>query len=345
MKRKAILAVVLSLLALFAVSSFSPARGDVTPGKIEKVDLPNGSYYLIYVPKCYEPDGKTGVYLILHGAGGTAKGMISAFVYGETGNHNYLEERNCIGVAPKSIGRSWQSGESTPMDALNEVLKNYKVDKKRIHLFGYSAGGFFSGWLGFEKPELFRTICICAAFLAQTNMASVKKHIQKPVYFVCGENDPNAQGARDSYNLLLKWGARYTRIRIVPGQGHNFPFRNEFPLLFRWYAAMDSGYDYASALDEAKKLVKRKIKKAIAKVREIESHPPEDVFWKTLAEIKGMIDKKGEKKLKGILAIYKPRPQKCIEKLKEFEELFEGYPVADKAKEAREKLEAKLAGR
>ena len=307
-----------------------------------KVSLDTGSYYWCYVPKCYE-EGKTGAYLILHGAGGSAENMLNSFI--RSGFGNWFEKSNCIGVSAKSVGASWMSNSPVPMNCLNDAFKTYKIDKKRVHIMGYSAGGFMTSWLGYDKPELFKTIIIAAAFLAQANRGAVKKHIQKPIYFVCGENDPNATGAKTDYAGLLKMGARFARIRLVPGQGHNFPFSKEFPLLFKWFMAADSGFDYPSALDNAKKHLKRKLDKALAIVKEIEKHPKEDGFWKELAEIKEAINGKGEKKLKSLISYNKRKPDKCIEKLKEFEKRFEGYPVADKAKQKRKEMEEALKSR
>ncbi len=329
-----LVSLLLFLPVLFA--SAEEEEGEQAKTGTFKVELPNGSYYMCHVPADYKSDGKTGAVLIMHGAGGTADGMLSSFVVSRV-----LEENNLIGIAPKSKGQSWEQRESTPMDSLKDAQKSYKIDAKRIHCFGYSAGGFFTGWVSFEYPEVFRTATIVAADLYMANMGNVKKYIQKPVHFIAGDQDPNADGARASYNNMIKMGAQFARLRIVPGQGHNnFPFHNEFPSLFKWIKACESGFDYPAALEAADKAIKgNKVDKAIEKVREIESHPEEDEFWKRLSAIREEIDDKGEKRLKSILATYKLKPPDCIKKLLEFEELYKGFPCAEKAAEERKAME------
>ena len=296
-----------------------------------KVELDNGSYYWCHVPDDYVSDGSYGIILILHGAGGSADGMLAGYI----GRTNFLQEHKYIGVAPKSLGASWTDNETTPMDALNDAMKKYKHDKERIHILGYSAGGFFSGWLAYEKPKLFRTVVIIAAFLARANMGEVKRHKDKPIYLIAGENDPNLAGAKSDYQTLLQMGARYARLLEVPGMGHNnFPFHNHFPLVFQWYKAMESGYDYAEKLEKAEKYAKRNYRKAIDLVHEIEKQPEEKVFWERLAKVKEMIDEKGQKKLKSLMLTLKRKPPEyCIEKLERFLETFKGFPCGDKAEE------------
>ncbi|MFA4987101.1 MAG: prolyl oligopeptidase family serine peptidase [Candidatus Brocadiia bacterium] len=337
--RRILLAIsVLSMLAACVGSSAVAEDKETQKGRF-KVDMAS-SYYWCYVPEKYNGDGTTGVILVMHGSGGTADGMLSCFMY-KDGGGTYLDENNYICICPKSVRlEGWEEKDPLPMTALNDVMAKYKVDKKRIHIFGFSNGGFFTSWQYYERLDLFRTGVIAAAFLVYANMATVKKNPNKPMFFIFGEKDPNRQGAEQNYDQLISFGSKYVRKFMMEGEEHNIPFQKEFPRLFKWYTAMESGYDYAAALEKAAKAVKAKIESAMELVAEVEKHPEEDVFWEQLARIKKEINDAGEKRLKSLISMYKPKPEDLIKRLKEFEERFKGYPVADKAKEEREKAEA-----
>ena len=316
--------------AAVVLSGASAEEKEVRKGQFN-VDMANGSYYACYVPENYEPDGKTGAFLLMHGSGGKGENIIGTFM-------QILKDRNCIGVAPKSSGIMWEPGDKWAMEAFKDMLSKYKVDEKRMHIVGYSAGGLFAGWLAFSDISKWKTIVIVAASASNGNIGAIKKDKNKPVYLINGENCRFASDAISNYKTLIKMGARYARLKILPGEGHNISTAKVTPTLMRWYRAMESGYDYVTALEKARKYSKKKLEKAMALIREIEAHPEEDEIWKQKDEIREVIDIKAAKKLKALLSRLKRKPEELVKKLKEFEKLYEGYDVAEKAAAERRKL-------
>ena len=298
----------------------------------ERVDLSNGTHYLLNVPEEYKPDETWGIILMLHGQGGNNEAIMNAFLYGCEEQQSFLKLNKLIGVAPHSKEERWGKEESTPMLALLDVLTKYKVDRKRIHLTGTSAGGFFSGWLGYNRPDIFRTVTIIAASMAYSDKRAVKKYKNRPVYFILGETDPNLKMAKKDFKKITKQGNGFARLRILDGQGHKVKFWDDFANLGRYYKAIESGYDYPTNLKNAEDNVKKNISKAMEMVKDISLQPVEDVFSQKLAEIKEMINNAGEKKLSVIMKRFSKDNRSLQKKLTEFTVEFTDYPVSDKAK-------------
>jgi predicted esterase len=322
-------AILILTVALFFVLAGLPAVAEEESPKkgTFRVDLPSGLHYFCHVHDEYEP-GKTGIAILFHGRGGSGEDMLS--YYRDSG---FLKSFNWIGVAPKSPDMMWESGHKGGMEALQDVMSKYKIDKTRVHLHGFSAGGLYAGWFGLSNIEMFRSITVSGACLDNGPLANVKKKLKMPIYLINGETCQYESSARSNHEALLRFGCRYARRHVHPGEPHSYDVMKDVERLREWYAAIESGYDYADALDAANKTLKSKIEKSIEKVKEIESNPHEEGFWKELDILKKAINEAGEKKLKGVLSRARTSPDRAAKELEEFIELFEGYDCAEKAKE------------
>ncbi|MFA4985563.1 MAG: hypothetical protein WC712_03170 [Candidatus Brocadiia bacterium] len=318
---------ILPLALMFVlVLSQSPLRAEDEPQKgTFKVDLPSGIHYFCHVPDGYEA-GKTGLLMLFHGRGGTGEEMLGAYVGG-----GFAAKFNWIIVAPKSPSDMWEPGMKGAEETYLDITKKYKLDPKRINVSGFSAGGLFAGWYGLSNLERLRTLVVSGACLDNGPIGAAKKKLNMPIYLINGENCQYMQAAKSNFDCLVKFGCRYARRKMWPGEGHAYNIAMDFPMLTDWYSAVESGYDYPAALDRAKKEVKQKVEKAIATVADIEKQPREDGFWAELDGIKKEIDAIGEKKLKSILTRAKTSPDKGVKELGEFAAVFAGYPVGEKA--------------
>ncbi|MFA4985978.1 MAG: hypothetical protein WC712_05290 [Candidatus Brocadiia bacterium] len=334
-------AVLVCLVVALLVCGSSGAEDKSVKNGTSKVNLANGSFYMLVVPKNFKNDGKGGAFLCMHGAGGTPDHVVQGFESGRVNKVPILEAMNCIGIFPKSKGDSWVSDETTPVDALEDVKKTIKIDDKRVHVCGYSAGGFMASIVFYDKPELFASLTTFASFVAITDPGIVKASIEKPVFIIVGETDQNRPGGEQCCKSLKDWGSRWVRIKVVPG-GHMFPFQNEFPTLFKYYKAAESGYDYPAAIDEAAKLITENVEKATGKIAEIESKPHEDGFDEEIVKLKESVNEKGDKDIAAILAKADADLKKAIAALKDLERVYRNYPVVEKIKKARKSLESKL---
>ncbi|MDZ7815412.1 MAG: hypothetical protein U5N86_05225 [Planctomycetota bacterium] len=308
------------------------------PKKFQKVELPNGAHYLIHVPKEYEANGEWGIMLILHGQCQNTDGMMNAFLYGCEGGTSFFKNHKYIGIVPQARKEVWGQRENTPMLALLDTLTTYRVNRGRVHLFGTSAGGWFTGWLGYERPDVFKTMTIVAAGLGLADKRAVRKFEDRPVYFLVGETDDNLKHARRDFEKLVSHGNDYARLNVVEGEGHQIRYWKRFDVLSTYYKAIESGFDYAGKLKKAESLVTKDLKQAIAISREFKQQPKEEVFWSKYQELRKRIDEEGLKRLKMMLYRLKGKRKKLVTALASFEKMFEGFPVAQKATEVKEKL-------
>ena len=333
MFKKSLILFVLFSLMLAAVHTTASSEGESEVAKCDetkRVELSNGSHYLINVPGGFTPDETWGVLLMLHGESSNDT-LLNAYLYGCDDQRSFLRLNKLIGVAPHCKKESWGKQESTAMLALLDVLTKYKVDKKRIHLSGTAAGGFFAGWLGYNRADIFCTITIIAASLSLADKDSLKKHTNRPVYFILGETDRNLMLAKKHFKKIVKRGNEYARLSILAGQGHRVKFWDDFVNLGRYYKAVESGFDYPTHLKKARDNAKTNTFLAIKLAEKISEQPEEDVFYRQLIEVKELINGAGEKILKETLKRFREDTEELLEKLIIFKAMFKDYPVSNKA--------------
>src|SRR5271157_2865398 len=161
----------LSVFLLGLVAALPVRADDSTTGFIPKVfqgDKSN-SKYVLFIPHDYKGDKEYPLILFLHGAG-------------ERGDDGEAQVKQGIGNAIKFKGKEknfpfivifpqaalkgkWQAEGADAKRALailDETMKNYKVDSKRIYLTGLSMGGYGTWSLASAFPDKWAAIApIC----------------------------------------------------------------------------------------------------------------------------------------------------------------------------------------
>lgn len=156
----------------------------------------------IYIPANYSDKLSYPVVFILHGGGGSAKGLI------RTTNSRFNEladENGFIAVYPNGIEKSWNDGARDSVGIarklnINDVgffekmLENldaeYNIDTKNIFVCGISNGGFMAQRLAFELSDKIKGIGVVAANLSK--VLERQKYPENPVsvIFINGTDDP-----------------------------------------------------------------------------------------------------------------------------------------------------------
>lgn len=329
-------------LCTVAISFLSAEKKETRTG-LFRVELEKGSFYSCYVPKLNNPKDKYGVILALHGAGGSPDHLVNGFIAKKVSKQSILDSMGWIGIFPKSLKETWYFEETTPSDALEDVLQKYNVDRSRIHISGYSAGGFLAAYMAMQQPDTFRSATVFAAFLSRVEQSVVKKNISKPIYTIVGETDHNRAGGEQAHKATVELGARWNRLFVYSGYGHMFPFENTFERLKPWYDAIESGFDYPAEIDAAHKLVETDIAASVAAVAKIEQKPHEEQFDIELSKLRHDIDAAGRKQAESIVAEANEsaKYKDAIEKLKELEKILKSYPCAKDIAKMRASLEKK----
>ncbi len=136
------------------------------------------SYYVHY-PNSLNPQKPAPLLFVLHGGGGTAKGM-PGFTFGR---FNELADRDgFIVVYPQGIGKQWNDGRKSDqvkawkenvddvgflVNLVETLSVEYAIDKDRVFTCGISNGGFMSTRLACERPDIFRGAAIVTATISE----------------------------------------------------------------------------------------------------------------------------------------------------------------------------------
>jgi predicted peptidase len=218
----------LSVGIMFAVSPANSRAGDLKHGFVPRVHkgADGDSKYYLFVPHSYTGEKEYPLILFLHGAG-------------ERGDDGETPVKQGIGNAIKfkdgekkfpffvmfpQCGKKgfWKAGgpdADRAMAMLDTVMKEYKIDSKRLYLTGLSMGGAGTWSLAAAHPEKWAAIApIC--FGGDPSTAEKIKHI--PCWCFCGDKDnPKLlEGCRTMVKALQAVGGA-PRYSEYPYVGHN----------------------------------------------------------------------------------------------------------------------------
>ena len=181
------------------------------------------SPYVVFVPKDYDGTKEYPVILFLHGAGETKGGKKMPV---EVGIGPAIKKREkdfpFIVVIPQAETKGWQADGPNAKRALamlDEVMKEYKTDAKRVYLTGLSMGGAGTWSVAAAHPEKWAAIVpICGPGDPKT----VEKIKDIPTWGFVGDKDNEriVNGMKDMIDGLKKAGAE-PKYTVYPGVGHN----------------------------------------------------------------------------------------------------------------------------
>jgi poly(3-hydroxybutyrate) depolymerase len=195
--------------------------------------------YTVYVPDGYDGTKTFPVVLFLHGAGERGDdGVTPAQVGIGPAILNRQGGIPAVVVFPQAR-RTWSAASPdgiAALRALDEVMRDYKVDPKRVILTGLSMGGMGSWDIGTAHPERFAAVVpICGG----GDPATADQLKGLPVWTFCGDadRDETVLNLRTIVESLRNSGspAKLTEYR---GVGHNSwdrAYNN--PELFEWMLA------------------------------------------------------------------------------------------------------------
>ena len=127
-----------------------------SPGE-HPLGLDPGRDGLLRIPSKYRPDVPAPLAVLLHGAGGRARRVISLL--------GVAESLGVIVLAPESRGSTWDAiqGDYGPdvgfIDrALQQTFDRFTIDRRRIAIGGFSDGASYALSLGLDNGDLFSHI-------------------------------------------------------------------------------------------------------------------------------------------------------------------------------------------
>ena len=142
--------------------------------------------YLLFLPQGYETSDKHWpLILFLHGSGESGTNLAKVKTHGPPKVVESKPGFPFILVSPQSPGHGWNVDTLNAL--LDDVISNYRVDKRRVYLTGLSMGGSGTWSLAAAHPERFAAIVpVCG----HGNPADAKKLAALPIWVFHGAQDP-----------------------------------------------------------------------------------------------------------------------------------------------------------
>jgi predicted peptidase len=214
---------------VFAASAFAADTGFID--KTFKDSYGTEHKYVLFVPHDYKKDKPTPTILFLHGAGETkqkegAKKKGTPKMPVEVGIGPAIKKREktfpFLTIIPQAPTFGWGAesvGGKLALAILEEVEKNYSVDKKRIYLTGLSMGGMGTWSHAVATPDKWAAIVpICG----RGDPSKAEKIKDLPCWAFHGDADEavKVSGSRDMIEAIKKAGGtpKYDEYK---GVGHN----------------------------------------------------------------------------------------------------------------------------
>lgn len=216
-------------LALAVCLLFLPLAadgGDVTEGSFTSGG--DERTYSLAAPEDLGAEGEpVPLLLLFHGSGRDAASIVEPW-------QRLGEKEGFIVVAPNAAdSRFWAPGADGPdllRDLVDHLAQTYPIDRRRVYLFGHSAGGGFALQMGLLESRYFAAAAAHAGALADgTETWLPTKATRKiPFYIAYGSRDlgyPDylMEGTRDA---LEGAGLPVTLVEI-PKHDHNYYARSK----------------------------------------------------------------------------------------------------------------------
>ena len=199
--------------------------------------------YLLFLPQDYDAksEKRWPLILFLHGAGERGTNIWKVATHGPPKNVKEHPDFPFIVVSPQCPdGEHWSN--EILLSLLDQTMRDYAVDPKRIYLTGLSMGGFGTWDLGLTYPEKFAAIVpICGGGQMITVVLSSREKSKAlktlGVWAFHGAKDPvvPVEESQRMVDGLKKVGVKEVKFTIYPDAGHNsWTEAYNDPQLYEW---------------------------------------------------------------------------------------------------------------
>lgn len=194
-------------------------------------------YYVLNLPKNWDPDKEYPLFLELHGAGSENPLSGLATRLGPDGQelelNGYEDHRpyilrqgNGYWVMPSGRGNLGYRGvgEGDVWEAYDDVHAQFRIDENHRYLFGFSMGGAGTWSLGTRTPDRWAALLIMAGGLwRESGDIGLGRNVSyMPIFVWCGEEDPISASAVPRFKAEIEKYGNAPKVKTVPGLGHNY---------------------------------------------------------------------------------------------------------------------------
>ncbi len=216
--------------------AFAAAAPTKSPQQAHSTSIKGKINYLTFLPKSYSNKGnKVPLIVFLHGSGERGADLNKVKAWGPPAIVEKDPDFPFMVVSPQvPDGQWWDAFLLKSM--LDDVLKRYNVDRKRVYLTGISMGGYGAWDFASRYPDYFAAVApICGGGIPRLTRSL--KDI--PVWAFHGLKDdavPEQESARMVEALKAQGGnVKYT---VLPEAGHIEAWVHAYGEagLFEWFA-------------------------------------------------------------------------------------------------------------
>jgi poly(3-hydroxybutyrate) depolymerase len=197
------------------------------PGKISEEKITSkgkARTYALYVPTGAPADAKLPVLVLLHGSGGRGERIVSIW-------KDEAQKQKIILAGPDSTDQvHWASPADGPLllhDIVEEIASKHPIDRRRVYLFGHSAGAVFALQMAALESEYFAAAVIHAGSLYPDYFRLFGYATRKiPYFLIIGTKDQffplsEVTATRDA----LKARGFPVEYLEIPGYDHGYKAR------------------------------------------------------------------------------------------------------------------------
>lgn len=219
------------LFALLALPGLPRARADDLPYPLGPSSQPIDELTVeLDLPRDLSAGKPASLVVVLHGAGGSATGMAGAL--------RTWPAEGYVVCAPKSKGQIWSPSD---LDSVKRIVAQLKktlpIDPRRVHVVGFSNGGWNLAPLAFDDALRPASATWVAAGCREGNAPKWAKE-GLGVLALAGDQDANADAARDTVRVLAG-KVRSVEARFQAGLGHAWP--EQLTDYLRWWMGVMEG--------------------------------------------------------------------------------------------------------
>ena len=169
--------------------------GKIVVGGLERT-------YILHLPPAFASMQNLPLVIILHGGGGTGKGMITLT---RNGMNALADQDKFVVVYPDGIEKQWNDGRQLQQARamrenvddvgfiaalINDLSQTYPIDRTRVYVAGISNGGMMSERLACDLADQIAAIGVIAAPLSENLSATCQPSRSISVVLITGTADP-----------------------------------------------------------------------------------------------------------------------------------------------------------
>jgi predicted peptidase len=208
--------------------------------------------YLLYLPKhMYSAHKKWPLILYLHGKSLRGNDLSRVAAYGLP--KRLLKDKGFpfIVLCPQLPSDQRWTDTAQLASLVNEVARNYPVDRKRVYAMGFSMGASGVWRVAAAYPSMFGAL-VCVGGMYEMPIAQSGKLKSLPVWMIHGEADTEAseQSAKTFFDMFVMKGGR-GKFEALIGKGHNIPGVFDRSDLYKWLLLHKAGQNKVQVVSES----------------------------------------------------------------------------------------------